>query len=244
MDSSRQDARIVALEQRLESLERRCRLSARRVRRATAIALVAVVGGCVWTSSPEARAQFGLTLASLNSRLQVVEAKTAPISVDGSGFTITGKNVFIQDGSGGTNGGTGLGNLTIGYNAQSDGGDLSRTGTHNLILGDQNTYTSYGGLVAGNFNYIYSPYASISGGSGNYASGNSASVSGGAGNYATGDFASVSGGLGNAASAPYSSVSGGAFNLANGYYASVSGGLRRYAGFLWNWAAGGLFQDR
>jgi hypothetical protein len=47
--------------------------------------------------------------------LLVVEAKTAPISVDGFSFTISGKNVFIQDGLGATESVSGLGNLTVGY---------------------------------------------------------------------------------------------------------------------------------
>src|SRR5262245_16105179 len=55
-------------------------------------------------------------IAALTSRLQVVEAKTAAIRDDGTTYVITGRNVFIQDGSGNTDGGTGLGNLTIGYN--------------------------------------------------------------------------------------------------------------------------------
>src|SRR5262249_6627147 len=56
-------------------------------------------------------------LTALGTGLMVVEAKTAPILVAGDDFTIIGKNVFIQDGSGATESDTGLGNLTVGYNA-------------------------------------------------------------------------------------------------------------------------------
>ena len=54
---------------------------------------------------------------------------------------MTGANVQIVDGTGDT-GGTpnGLGNLIVGYNASS--GD-TRTGSHNLVVGDLHTYTSY-----------------------------------------------------------------------------------------------------
>src|SRR5262249_5502588 len=139
-------------------------------------------------------------IASLKNRLTVVEAKTAPISVAGTDFVITGKNVFIQDGSGFTEGGTGLGNLTVGYNALRGKGVDVRTGTHNLILGDQNNYSSFGGLVAGNFNTISGQYATVSGGDNNTASGDCATVSGGHSNTTSGLNATVSGGAFNTAS--------------------------------------------
>ena len=44
-------------------------------------------------------------------------------------------------------------------------GDV-RTGSHNLVLGDENNYSSYGGQVAGSDNTISNGYASVSGGSG------------------------------------------------------------------------------
>jgi len=37
-------------------------------------------------------------------------------------------------------------------------------GKGNLIVGDQQVYTSYGGLVAGGGNFLRAPYASVSGG--------------------------------------------------------------------------------
>jgi hypothetical protein len=168
----------------------------------------------------------------LTERLAAVEAKTAPISVAGSDFTITGKNVFIQDGSGQTDGQTGLGNLTIGYNALR--GPIpqfkpnARTGTHNLILGDQNNYTSFGGLVAGSFNEISNKYASVSGGVFNTASGPNASVSGGQLNVSSGGAASVGGGFG---------------NVAQGGWSSISGGDKRFVDGESDWRGGDLFQD-
>ena len=146
-------------------------------------------------------------VATLQGRATVLETKTAPLSVSGTPGTfpatlsITGVNVQVVSGSGSTNdGGTlsGLGNLIIGYNALGNNrgaGDV-RTGSHNLILGDFNSYSSFGGLVAGFDNAISGQYASISGGFFNTASGNTASVSGGFFNAASGDYASVSGGIG------------------------------------------------
>ena len=59
---------------------------------------------------------------------------------------------------------TGLGNLIIGYNAIGNNNGDTRTGSHNLVLGDHNNYSSYGGLVAGEDNIISSRYASVSSG--------------------------------------------------------------------------------
>jgi hypothetical protein len=184
------------------------------------------------------------TLTALNARLLVVEAKTVPISVVGTDFMITGKNVFIQDGSGQTDGDTGLGNLTIGYNALRGVGYVDdRTGTHNLILGDLNNYSSFGGLVVGYFNTISNEYTVVSGGFGNVASGRYASVSGGSLNAAENTGSSVSGGSGSAAEGVSASVSGGFLNRAVGTSSSVSGGELRVAPAENDWVAGSLFQD-
>ncbi len=175
---------------------------------------------------------YGVTLASLNLRLAAVEAKTQFQSANPTArsTTFSGCNVFVNAGGGGTStittnaAGDGLGNLIIGYNAlRSFGGD-DRTGSHNLILGDQNNYSSYGGLVAGNHNGTSGVYSSVSGGSGNTASGDNSSVSGGSGNTASGPFCSISGGAYHAASGYSSSISGGYANTAIGNFSSVSGG--------------------
>jgi hypothetical protein len=112
------------------------------------VTCAAVLGAGALGAIPEAAAQFGITLTSLHNRLLVVEQKTAPVTVNGIEYVITGKNVSIVDGSGqtiGPNGPSGLGNLTIGYNELRDfGGDL-RTGSHNLILGRGNNYSSGAG---------------------------------------------------------------------------------------------------
>jgi hypothetical protein len=184
-------------------------------------------------------------ITALSNRLLAVEAKTAPIGVAGNDFTITGKNVFIRDGSTQTDGGTGLGNLTIGYNALRGIGSIdARTGTHNLILGDQNNYTGFGGLVAGEFNAITNEYASVSGGFNNTASGRRASVSGGSFNEAMNTGSSVSGGSFGIATGVSSSISGGFLNQAMGDASTVSGGELRVAVAENDWVAGGLFQDQ
>jgi len=145
----------------------------------------------------------------------------------GPHIIIEGANVHIQSGTGTSGDGSGpigLGNLIIGYNEVVPSTTPARTGSHNLVIGAQHTYTSHGGLVAGQQNTISGPYASVSGGRQNFASGEGTSVSGGYGNSATGTFATISGGVGNIATGNYASISGGKSNTATGNNASISGG--------------------
>ncbi|MGI4790649.1 MAG: hypothetical protein ACRYFS_17580 [Janthinobacterium lividum] len=164
------------------------------------------------------------------------------LSLSGTDLTITGVNVHIVNGQKSTQTANGLGNLIIGYNAtgndQVSAGDI-RTGSHNLILGDQNNYSSFGGLIAGFNNTISGPFASVSGGQNNTASGYLASVSGGYGNTASNHYASVSGGRSNTASGAYASVSGGQNNTASNFYASVSGGYGNTASSQFASVSGG-----
>jgi hypothetical protein len=150
-------------------------------------------------------------------------------------LTFSGMNVQMVNGTGSESTLNGLGNLIVGY--ADDPYAFARTGSHNLISGDNGGWTSYGGLLAAQANQISAPFASISGGAVNIASGIGSSVSGGEGNTASGRGASVSGGSsflgddtpGNMASGPDSSVSGGQGNTASGYGAWIGGGYRNTA---------------
>ena len=233
----------VELHTRMNSLETRSRRERRRLRIQAGLAFTAFVAATF--AIPGNRAAIaqagGVTLASLNTRLLVVESKTQYMSVDTTAkkTTFSGCNVVVSDGGGANNvivrnaAGEGLGNLTIGYNTLRGSGD-NRTGSHNLIVGDYQNYSSYSGFVAGRSNAVNGTYASISGGVGNTASGNAASISGGYSNTVSGDNASVSGGYYNAASSNGASVSGGQYNVAKGLYSAVSGGVANIAS---GWAA-------
>jgi hypothetical protein len=141
-----------------------------------------------------------------------------------------GVNVHIRSGSGDTSDALspiGLGNLIIGYNEETPFPTTPptlRTGSHNLVVGSEHGYTSYGGFVAGFRNNITGAASSVSGGTVNTASGENSSVSGGATNTASGQISSVSGGQSNTASGVRSSVSGGRVNAASGDFSSISGG--------------------
>jgi hypothetical protein len=133
----------------------------------------------------------------------------------------SGANVQIINGEGKTTTTNGEGNLVIGYDEEPG----SQTGSHDLMLGGHQSFTSFAGLIAGYANSISGKYATVSGGWGNIASGEEApSVSGGVDNTASGFYTSISGGSNNAASREDASISGGHGNTASGRVASVSGG--------------------
>jgi hypothetical protein len=159
----------------------------------------------------------------------------------GPNVVFSGANVHIVDGTGHTWGNgtrSGLGNLLVGYNE----GATTCTGAHNIVCGRENNFSSYGGLVAGEFNDISGVCASITGGVLGVASGGDSSILGGRGNKATSDYATVSGGAYNTASQWSASVSGGQSNTASGSASSISGGGSGSGGLTestnYGWMAG------
>lgn len=175
---------------------------------------------------------------------------------------VAGANVQVVNGTGGTTNVNGLGNVILGYNETnanalticSDGtytnavgcfghgtwGANQHTGSHNLVIGTGHSYTSYGGLIAGELNVINRAFASVSGGDSNAASGQNSNASGGEVNTASGNYSSVSGGANNTASGALSVVSGGQLNNASGSLSNVSGGFNRSASGTFDWVAGTL----
>jgi hypothetical protein len=127
----------------------------------------------------------------------------------------SGTNVQVVNGLGQTNVFNGEGNLVIGYDENTllfRGKPAIQTGSHNLILGEDQEYTSEGGILAGSGNSTTGFSASVTGGFGNTASGAEASVSGGENNIASQIDASVSGGAHNKASALWAWIGGGSAN--------------------------------
>ena len=136
------------------------------VLRSTALAML-----CTLWAVPQAHAVTGAVCIkkTLNGSLKLRSAgicKPSEIQIgsfDGTTLQLTGINVQIVSGFGATDGAVnGRGNLIVGYNAASSG--QARTGSHNVVVGDEHEYTSYGGLVAGFKNTITGPFASVSGG--------------------------------------------------------------------------------
>jgi hypothetical protein len=149
----------------------------------------------------------------------------------------SGANVQVVSGAAKESEINGLGNLVVGRDEEPG----TQTGSNNLVLGTfKQSFTSFGGFLAGAYNTVSAGGASVSGGEYSTASGLRASVSGGYDNIASDEGASVSGGQVNKASGLGASVSGGIVNKAAGtgswaaggaeneateYFAAVSGGL-------------------
>jgi hypothetical protein len=190
------------------------------------------------------------TNTALRARVDVLEAEAIPHLSDylsvrraTDSVVFSGANVYVESGSGATDGAVnGLGNLVIGYGEDAThwGEPASdRTGSHNLVVGSANSYTSFGGLVVGFHNAASYDYASVVGGFDNVASGYAGVVCGGAINTANGAAASVSGGYGNTSSGYFTSVSGGGYNEANENYSAVSGGYGNDASGEYSSVSGG-----
>ncbi|MFW5640517.1 MAG: hypothetical protein ACOC0H_05075, partial [Thermodesulfobacteriota bacterium] len=143
---------------------------------------------------------------------------------DGDDIYVEGANLHVVNGTGETDGDVNSrGNIIVGYNELRQHNN-NRRGSHNIIIGSENNYSSYGGLVVGRRNDIENIYSSVSGGRNNSANGAYSSVSGGSSNEASGMSSSVSGGYQNKAIEEHSNVSGGYTNIAGGIFSSVSGG--------------------
>lgn len=193
----------------------------------------------------EVRAVRASSILDLNGYLAFQIENGYPTAV------FRGINVQIVNGTGETQAVNGLGNLIVGYNRASEGNFVCslgvaaseaeclagggvwarshKNGSHNIVGGDFNNYSSWGGLVLGVENTLGAPYASVLNGARNRAGGNFSTITGGSYNTATGI---------------YSSVSAGFDNHANGAFSGVSGGAQHTAPTSHDWAAGGLFQDQ
>ena len=144
-------------------------------------------------------------VTSLQSQVSALRSTLSGVTRSGKTLRFTGLNLQVLSGSGSTSGAVnGLGNVIIGYNEVPG----TQTGSHNLVLGDNQAFTSYGGIIGGQNNRLNGAYAAVLGFN-NSAGGNYSSVAGGNLNSATGNFASVNGGYANIAGGTYSSVGGG-----------------------------------
>ena len=143
-------------------------------------------------SRQDADEQLTGRINGLTTRVSDVEDKTQFMSVTGTTTWFSGTNVQVVNGMGGTHLINGLGNLIVGYNQ----GGGQRGGSHNIVLGALNEYTSYSGIVGGVQNRISGSFASVIGGQQNTASANTAVVTGGGSNRASHGLSVVSGGLG------------------------------------------------
>jgi hypothetical protein len=174
---------------------------------------------------------------TLQSQVAALQAKLSKVSYSASGVNgkptvkISGANLQVVNGAGKTDAAVnGVGNVIIGYD-ESPG---HQTGSHNLVLGYHQSYTSWGGVLGGVDNSLGGA-ASVVFGSHNDAAGTATSVTGGEYNLADDFYAAITGGCDNLAGfgsslggscsgAGWESVTGGAYGSARGVGSSVSGG--------------------
>jgi hypothetical protein len=243
-------AQIRALRQQVTTLRRqlslaRNDLAAQNGAHQTLQAQFAALQRQVDSLATDVRALRANSILDLNGYLTLDVSSGRPTAL------FRGVNVQIVNGSGDTQTANGLGNLIVGYNRPSAGSFVCslgifaaesectgsggvwarshKSGSHNIVAGDFNSYSSWGGLVLGVENAIAAPFATVLNGARNRAGGN---------------FASVSGGSYNAAGGIYGSVTGGFGNIASGAFATIGGGSQRTVAGSHDWAAGTLFQEQ
>jgi hypothetical protein len=231
--------RIQTLEQHVQTLTQQTTSVARRLRwwRRLACSLAVLTMLSLPVSVGGAKDDDDKVIKGLAQRVRALERKLQHLTMEVGAdnflpeLVITGANLRIVNGLGATDTVNGLGNLIVGYNELRGSGSIDdRTGSHNMVGGILNNFSSFGGLVVGAGNEISGMFASVSGGALNTASGLWSSVSGGSENTASDNNSSVSGGNRNTASNQWSSVSGGIVNTASGVGSSVSGGAGNRAG--------------
>lgn len=153
-------------------------------------------------SAPEAQAPFSdKRVSALEARIKKLEALLMNVKRNGKDIVFTNMNVHIQNGTGSTEKTNGKGNLIIGYGS-------SGSGSHNIAVGNNNKYSSVGGVVSGTNNSVTKKYAVVAGGKSNKSSGDFAAIVGGRDNKASGAYSSILGGSGNKAKGEYTSING------------------------------------
>ncbi len=176
--------------------------------------------------------------AAAQADVASLKATLAGVSRSGNTIVVSGANLQVVDGSGSTSGPTnGLGNVIIGYNEKT--GSQPRTGSHNLVVGQENGYSSFGSIVGGEFNLATARGASVLGGSYNTASGLYATVAGGSSNTASGQNAAAGGGYSNLSSGSYASVAAGCESTASNNFSAICGGQKGTASGAWAAVTGG-----
>lgn len=153
------------------------------------------------TRDAELKVKMDMYVVALEKRIAelektVNELKTTFKGVKRKGSTLVFNNMNVQitNGKGSTSAINGRGNLIVGYN-ESRGGD-SRKGSHNVVVGGKNNFSSYGGIVSGNNNSLSGKYSFVGGGHDNTASGDYSAITCGAKNNAKGKYSAISGQVG------------------------------------------------
>ena len=131
-------------------------------------------------------------IVELQGQVEALEAAVVPglsdhVSVvDDETLLVSGVNLQLVNGLGQTSTANGSGNLIVGYN-ESDSTTIERGGSHNLVLGRWNQYSSFSGIVHGLHNAVLNDESAVIAGSNNVVSGVRSAVFGGDQNTASGN---------------------------------------------------------
>lgn len=171
--------------------------------------------------------------AGLADRVAALEATLSGVRRQGDDLIFSGVNVYVVSGAGKTDAApNGKGNLIVGYNELRGGFDLEgrpedrRGGSHNLVVGSANNYTSWGGVVTGIHNDSEGQYAALLGGHENTAAGDFSAALGGVENAITGDAAVAIGGSRNRSDGYWTLAAGGTENVVQDDWSAVLGGTK------------------
>lgn len=156
--------------------------------RTAPVAVPVLKPGAVFAPNPEAAANE--RIAYLEAEVKRLSELLKDVARSNEAIVFNNMNLQVVNGSGNTESANGKGNIIVGYNA----GGGAKAGSHNVIVGTKNSYSSYGGIIAGNGNTASGKFSSVLGGSSNTATGDQAVVVGGEKNNATGNSVVIVGG--------------------------------------------------
>jgi hypothetical protein len=167
--------RLEALEQRTHTVERQLRWWRGLAGGLLVLAVLTWALPVVTADDPKPDDQ-----KDLEQRVAALEKLLKHFSREDNEVFITGANLHIVNGLGSTDCGTaeepipdcpnGLGNLIVGYNEpRSEGFENIRTGSHNVVVGMENNFSRFRGMVLGRFNEISGDFAVVSTGYGQRA---------------------------------------------------------------------------
>ena len=158
-------------------------------------------------------------VASLEDELAANQSPDCMATESGSGdvddVVFNGCNVHVRNGEDDTDTVNGVGNLIIGYNAEPDSSLLGpdyngeRTGSHNVVVGDEHSWTGSSGIVSGFGGILWADDAAIIGSRRIKVSGVGSVAVGSQSGHVSGDYSTVVNTYGSDVNGDYSSVIGG-----------------------------------
>ncbi len=165
--------------------------------------------------------------SNVGDRLDDLETLTAPMSrmtVAGEdSLVVEDVNLHVRSGAGATDATVnGRGNLIVGYDEV--GGSSDKSGSHNIVFGRGNSYTSYGGLVGGTNNDVHGNYSSVLAGSSNEVTGSRSAIVSGSSNTVESDRSAIVSGSSGTVDSNTAAILAGYNNEASGTWSAIVAG--------------------